>query len=71
MMKSSTAGIGLRIDQDETFIMAWRLRCAAARAAARRGARRRRRVDDAHQVAVGEEAAARGDDARVGARARR
>ena len=60
MTNSSTAGIGLRIDQEETFI------AMAALLRPRDFGRRGRRLDDAHRVAVGQEAAARRDHARVG-----
>src|SRR6476620_4435914 len=62
---SITAGIGLRIDQDETFSI-------AAPSLARRGGGRRGgggRVHHADRVAFVEEAAARGDQARVGRQA--
>src|SRR6187431_1087612 len=62
---SITAGIGLRIDQDETFIMA---RSSPGR---RRGRRRRgRRIGEPHQVAVVQEAGAAGHDACIGRKAR-
>src|SRR5688572_21786311 len=53
-MKSRIAGIGLRIDQDETFIILFRA-CGGLS-----------RVDDPHQVAVGEKRCPARDDARVG-----
>src|SRR5688572_30054527 len=64
---SITDGIGLRIDQAETFIMADR---PSARGRGRRGWSRGRAgggraVGQPHQVAVVEEAAAAGDDAGV------
>src|SRR5213083_2648041 len=56
MMKSSTAGIGLRMHQAETLnVMPASL--------ARGLDRRRRRIDHPHEVAVTEETAAGGDDA--------
>src|SRR5438105_14070398 len=66
MMKSSTDGIGLRMHQAETLIMAPSLRGRRGRRAGgahagRLHRRRGRRVDDAHRVAVGEEGGARGD----------
>src|SRR3569832_1069403 len=53
--KNNTAGIGLRIDQDETF----------RTAPSPRGRGGRRAVRHAHQVAVVEEAGTRRDHARV------
>src|SRR5580765_5747420 len=66
MMKSSTAGIGLRMHQAETFTF---MVASLAGGDGRAGARRldRRRVDVLHEVAVAEEAAAGGDDAGVAA----
>src|SRR5215217_7075153 len=67
MMNSSTAGTGFWIDQRET-LMAMVVRSTAGEKGLRprRRGDRGRRIDDAHQVAVGEEAAALGDDAGVG-----
>src|SRR5438105_12157946 len=69
MMKSSTAGIGLRMHQAETFIV---MLASLAGSDGRAGGcgLDRRRVDDLHEVAVAEEAAAGGDDARVAAQSR-
>src|SRR5687767_10344346 len=61
---SITAGIGLRIDQEETFIMRGAPWLSALGAGGRGD--RRRRIDQPHQVAVVQEPGARGDDARVG-----
>ena len=69
MMKSRTPGIGFLIDQDETLIMA--LGGVARTAEAAPSVIAAGVVDDAHRVALGQEAAAGGDDAGVGGRARR
>src|SRR6478672_11129888 len=65
---SITAGIGLRIDQADTFIMVVLLAPGRRGRGARRARRGRRcagRPHHAHQVAVVQEAAAAGHDARV------
>src|SRR6478609_1263837 len=67
-MNSNTAGIGLRIDQDDTLIMRASLGGGRqARGTGRRAHGRapgRRQVDHAHEIAVGKEAGARGHHAR-------
>ena len=68
MMNSRIAGVGLRIDQAETFIWCG-LTSSPSSARLARGLAAARAVDHAHRVAVAEEAAARGHDARVGVQA--
>src|SRR6218665_3882586 len=55
MMNSSTPGMGLRMDQEETFIMVRVSRSLL-----------RRRGDHLHEVAVGQEPAAARDHLRIG-----
>src|SRR6218665_2443221 len=59
MMNSSTPGMGLRMDQEETFIMGWSLRSLGRGGRGRCG-------HDLDEVAVGEEPAAAGHHLRVG-----
>src|SRR5688572_7723841 len=57
---SITAGIGLRIDQEETFIMGMALLALGG------GCGRHRRVDQPHQISIVEESRPGSDDAGVG-----